>query len=382
MITAGLPSFPGRISREDALCELRRLRASGGAPRALESFPAPLAVLNAQRQVIFSNPAFQDLVGAKGAEEVCGWRPGEALGCPNARRGSCGDTEACGFCGVREAIIETQTTGRTAVRECSIAAGAAGAPRERELLVEAMPFEIDGSPYVMVSLTDISHLRHRGALERIFFHDIQNTASSFRVTLELLRREDLPGERRAILVDRLSAICDALEEEIQGQRIMVSAEHGTLRAQRVLIESRGLALQVKKQAEGLRAAEGREVRIAPFSESFSFISDDVLVKRILLNMLKNALEAAPEGAAVCIGARQGADGCVVLEVHNPGFMERPVQLQVFHRFFSTKGEGRGLGTWGMKLLAEEYLGGRVEFSTDPQRGTTLSLVLPVKPDSP
>jgi len=381
MITAGFPIFPGRVSREDALAELRRVRAAGETPRAIESFPAPLAVLNAQRQVIFSNPAFQDLAGAGGAEEVCGRGPGEALGCPNARRG-CGDAEACGLCGVREAIAETQATGQASVRECHIAAGAPGGSRERDLLVKAMPFEIGGSPYVMVSLTDISHLRHRGALERIFFHDILNTASSFRVTLELLRREDLPKERRAILLDRLSAVCDALEEEIQGQRIMVSAEHGTLRAQRVLIESRGLTLQVKKQADGLRAAEGREVRIAPFSESFSFVSDDILVKRILLNMLKNALEAAPAGAAVSIGARRGADDHAVLEVHNPGFMERPAQLQVFRRFFSTKGEGRGLGTWGMKLLAQEYLGGRVEFCTDPQRGTTFSLVLPVKPGSP
>jgi signal transduction histidine kinase len=60
-------------------------------------------------------------------------------------------------------------------------------------------------------------------------------------------------------------------------------------------------------------------------------------------------------------------------------MERQVQLQIFHRYFSTRGEGRGLGTWGMKLLAEEYLGGRVSFSTSPESGTTFSLTLPFKP---
>jgi signal transduction histidine kinase len=376
MITHGHPAVPGRVSREDALAELQRLRAAGESS-ALEAIPAALAILNARRQVIFSNPAFRELTGFTGVEELCGLRPGEALGCRNARRG-CGDTEACAFCGAREAITRTQETGETAVRECHLA-GPGDVGMRRELLVRTTSFQIDAGRYVLLSLTDISHLRRRGALERIFFHDILNTASSLRVTLELLQRGDLPEERRSVLLDRASTVCDALEEEIQGQKIMVSAENGTLRAQRTLIDSRELALQVKRQAEGLQAAEGRAVLIAPFSESFPFVSDDALVKRILLNMLKNALEAAPAGAAVSIGTQRDAEGRAVLAVHNPGSMDRAVQLQVFRRCFTTKGEGRGLGTWGMKLLAEEYLGGRVEFSTDPEAGTSFYLVLPVRP---
>ncbi len=378
MTTRDLPTG-GRASREEALSDLRRLRTSGPASQAMETVPAPLAILNAQRQVIFANAAFAELVRPTDLEAFCGLRPGEVFGCRHAADG-CGESAACGFCGARDAIVRTQETGETAVRECHN--DTAGGGPARELLVRTTPFQIEGSSYVMLSLTDISHVSRRGALERIFFHDLLNTASSFRVTLELLRRGSLPEERRAVLLDRLSASCDALEEEIQGQKIMVSAENGTLKAQRNLIETRTLVEQVKRQAEGLVAAERRAVEIAPFSEGFSLVSDDALVKRILLNMLKNALEASPAGSSVSVGARRDPAGYAVLCVHNAGFMEPAVQAQVFRRYFTTKGEGRGLGTWGMKLLAEEYLGGRVELSSEPAAGTTFSLVLPQRPGRP
>jgi hypothetical protein len=378
MTTDSSAPSPGGIDRAAAVSELRRVQAAGDIPRALDSLGGPLAILNAQRTVIFANRAFQEMAGASGVEDICGNRPGEILGCIHARNG-CGDGEGCGFCGARRAIGETQSTGRPAVSECHITVNAPGRPLAYDLQVKTTPFEIAGSTYVMVSFNDISDLKRRCALERIFFHDILNTASSFRVYLELLGRGETSPESRQGLLNRLSAVCDTLEEEIQGQKLMLSAENGTLRVQRNLIESRALAVQITRQAEGLEIARGRTVAAALFSEQCTFISDDALVKRILGNMLKNALEASPEGAVVSIGFRRHGDAEIMFSVHNPSFMDRAVQLQVFRRYFSTKGDGRGLGTWGMKLLAEEYLGGRVSFNTSVESGTTFSLLLPLKP---
>jgi len=379
-IDAALPS-PGRIRRAEALSEFRRVQAAGEVPRTLESLAAPLVVLNSRRQVIFANSAFRDFAGAADVEEMCGRRPGEILRCARSGNG-CGDGEGCGFCGARQAIGETQTTGRPATRECHITIDAPEGKPAHDLLVRTTPFEIAGSAYVMVTFSDISDLKRRTALERIFFHDILNTASSFRVYLDLLRRGGTTEDGRRNLLDRLSAVCDTLEEEIQGQKIMLSAENGTLQTQRNLIESHSLAHQLTRQVEGLEIAQGRTVVIAPFSERFSFVSDDALVKRILGNMLKNALEASPEGAVVSIGFRRAGEAGAAFSVHNPSCMDREVQLQVFRRFFSTKGADRGLGTWGMKLLAEEYLGGHVTFSSAPGEGTMFTLTLPLKPREP
>jgi signal transduction histidine kinase len=374
------PPASGGIDHLAAVSELREAERTGRIPAALAAEAAPTAILDARRQVVFANDAFRGLSGAPSVDGLYGGRPGEILGCVHAERG-CGDSEWCEFCGALQAFQEARSTGRPAVRECHIDAEAAERSALLDFSVRATPFAIADHHYVMLSFTDISHQKRRMALEKIFFHDILNTASSLRVYVDLLRRGAADDASRA-LIARLATVCDTLEEEIQGQRILVSAENGTLKPQRNLIEAREMARQLKAQAEGMEIARGRTVALAAFSEPFTLIADDSLVKRILGNMLKNALEASPEGATVTIGFRRDPEGNAAFTVHNPTSMERAVQRQVFTRYFSTKGRDRGLGTWGMRMLAEDYCHGRVGFRSSPEEGTTFTLTLPRKPPDP
>jgi signal transduction histidine kinase len=43
---------------------------------------------------------------------------------------------------------------------------------------------------------------------------------------------------------------------------------------------------------------------------------------------------------------------------------------MFQRSFSTKGAGRGLGSYSVKLLSERYLNGKVSFTSSEDEGTT------------
>ena len=370
-------AMPEKVPRAEALSQLREARRIEKGPFTLDAVSVPTAVLNEQRQVIYANRAFQEFAGAGSVEELCGDRPGEILGCIHAHAG-CGHAESCRFCGAAQAILETQRTRQAAVRECHMTVSSAGRGPAYDFLVRTTPFEIASRPFVLVSFSDISHQKRRVALERIFFHDILNTTSSFKVYLDLLKRGTSDQDSLG-LISRLRAISETLEEEILGQKVIMSAENGTLQLQRNLIDSRDLAAQLIGQLEGLEIARGRKAVIAPFSESFAFISDDSLAKRILGNMFKNALEASPEGAEVTIGFSKLPDGRARFQVHNPTFIEPSIQKQIFHRYFSTKGADRGLGTWGMRLLAEDYLGGKVSFESTKDRGTTFFLTLPLKP---
>jgi signal transduction histidine kinase len=127
-------------------------------------------------------------------------------------------------------------------------------------------------------------------------------------------------------------------------------------------------------------AGGRHVRLAELPSDVEFESDEVLVRRVLGNMVKNALEAVGRHGTVTIGCETGPGG-PVFSVNNPGVMDRETVNQIFQRSFSTKGRGRGLGTYGMKLFAERYLGGRVWFESNRERGTTFFLALPFSPNA-
>jgi len=52
---------------------------------------------------------------------------------------------------------------------------------------------------------------------------------------------------------------------------------------------------------------------------------------------------------------------------------------LFRRAFTTKGQGRGLGTYGAKLIAERHLGATLGFDSDPSTGTTFTVTLPHRP---
>jgi signal transduction histidine kinase len=369
--------FHGRSQVAEVLAQLRQARVLEVGPVTLDTLGVPTIVLNGKREVVFASVGFQELVGAKDVEELCGSRPGEIFGCANSRRG-CGESDSCRFCGAAQAIAEAQASRLPATRECHIVADAPDRAPSHDLLVRTVPFEISGTSYILLTLNDISHQKRRQALERIFFHDILNTASSFKVYLDLLRRAT-EDQGCLGIISRLAAISDTLEEEIQGQKLMLSAENGTLQAQRELLESRATVQQVVGQVEGMEVAQGRGIALQPFSESFSFIADDSLVRRVLTNMLKNALEATPEGATVTIGFGKDEKGNACFRVHNPTCIDRHVQQRIFSRYFSTKGSDRGLGTWGMRLLAQDYLGGSVTFTSTAETGTTFTFSLPLKP---
>ncbi len=67
-----------------------------------------------------------------------------------------------------------------------------------------------------------------------------------------------------------------------------------------------------------------------------------------------------------------------IEIRNPAVIPDEVKYQIFNRSFSTKGAGRGIGTYSVKLLTEHYLEGEVGFSTEPGSGTAFHVLLPTE----
>jgi sensor histidine kinase regulating citrate/malate metabolism len=69
---------------------------------------------------------------------------------------------------------------------------------------------------------------------------------------------------------------------------------------------------------------------------------------------------------------------IEFQVTNPTFIPKEIQLQIFQRSFSTKGENRGIGTYSIKLLTERYLKVRISFTSLDEKGTSFYARYPEK----
>jgi len=330
-------------------------------------------VVNESRQIVYASPRLIELFGEA---PFLGNRPGEYLRCIHAGTENCGLTRFCKFCGAAGAIINAQKTRKEVNGECIVRTNSGGMTVTHNLKVKTMPLEIKSEPYILVLLEDISSEKHRAALERVFFHDVLNTASGLKAYLGILKRQ-VSSDKNRDLVTRIDEIAEHLVDEIQSQKMLASAENGTLSPARQIIISDELVRSVINQYEHLDLTDKKTLVFAPFSESFSMVGDETILRRTLGNMVKNALEAAHSDDTVTIrcGIRSGS---AVFEVHNPGVIPEETQSKIFSRFFSTKGDGRGLGTYSMKLLAERYLGGEVSFFSTEDEGTTFTISIPLK----
>lgn len=340
-----------------------------------DSLPNALLILNKQRQIVFANESLAKIVGLDKAADALSLRAGEVLKCVHAREmegGGCGTTPSCKYCGAVKAIL-CGIEGKDDIQECRIC-------REDgsvlDLRVFVTPFETNNDKFVIFSLNDICHEKRRQALERIFFHDILNTAGSIQGLSEIV--ETSKPQELDELIDLIKGASSTLIDEIEAQKTLMAAENSSLTANYQPAES----LQVIKSAIMIyvknASFSGKQVVVSPSARNVGFPTDITLLRRVVSNLVKNALEASTSGQTVTVSCSETRDD-VVLTVHNPSHMSEAVRLQVFQRSFSTKGSGRGLGTYSIKLLTEKYLGGSVSFTTSPEEGTTFTAKYPLRP---
>ncbi|MBN2874774.1 MAG: PAS domain-containing sensor histidine kinase [Spirochaetales bacterium] len=332
----------------------------------MEDIPMLMMALNDKRQIVWMNRQARESFG----EDALGLRPGEAIGCVHSceKPGGCGTTAFCAYCGAPTAIMKA-LSGLNDSEECVIQRDKAHGSDSIDLMLWTKPITLDGETFVLMIAKDVSAQKRHEVMERVFYHDIGNTATGIRSILGLL--ESSPAEADEYL-GLLRSAADQLLEEIDSQRAIKAAEEGRLDIELSNVEVQTVIEQAIQLFE--YTLYGKDIRIIMESpaigrQDITLRSDPALLRRIVINMLKNALEAARRGEVIKTGYN-ATDSTITIWVWNAATMDHDTAMRVFQRSFSTKGRGRGLGTYGMKLLAERYMGGTVSFESTAGAGTT------------
>ncbi|WP_319559687.1 ATP-binding protein [Marispirochaeta sp.] len=339
-----------------------------------------LVILNTDLQILFANPAFLTLALAGTEEEVIGKRIGEAIDCINASAspGGCGTFEECSACMVLSSLANTDTqrhdTSATVFRKSK---------KAFHLQVTSSRVHIADKEYIIAVLRQVNQEERKTALERIFYHDILNFAGGLKGLLELLYKNYLQKQRQNDAEEsemddlwNITILTSArIVEEIQTQQDFSKAERNELALNISPIHTGSFFQELRNWFTVYELSEEGQIRQAEGFEELEFASDPVILRRVFINLIKNALEAAPRGSAVVLDSRKTSWG-VLLSVQNQGLMSKEVQRSLFRQTFSTKGTSRGFGSYSVKLLTEQYLRGSVSFVSDNEHQTVFQVRLP------
>ncbi|MFH1312129.1 MAG: ATP-binding protein [Candidatus Eisenbacteria bacterium] len=128
-----------------------------------------------------------------------------------------------------------------------------------------------------------------------------------------------------------------------------------------------------------RAAEGEIALVLGIDPEIGPVRlDPTRMKRALLNIVGNAVEATPQGGKVELSAVRVPPGEVLISIADTGKgIPEDMIDTIFEPFVSTKGsKGTGLGLPVMKKIVEEH-GGRVELESIVGQGTTFKITIPI-----
>lgn len=369
-----------KLSEEEIELQISKIKNSNFIDVFINSIYEFVMILNQRRQILFVNQRTFEVVNLNEGIEIYGFRPGEAFGCINsdvANQG-CGTKTACKYCGAVNTILKCIETEKKVEEEVRFNLRRNNYIINIDVLLEAFPIMVESEIYVMCIMKDISDKKRKEALEKIFFHDVLNKVNGLNGLIELLKMTNELNIDTDIAetIDLMKKSSNELISEIVSQRDLLLAEKNELELNIHKIETSYLLRSLIKRYQYNEVFLNKKVEVDEEFENFTFYTDNILLERVINNLVKNAFEASEEGQVVKIGCMKKGER-VLIWVNNKREMDESVKYQVFSRSFSTKGNNRGLGTYSVKLLTERYLKGVVTFESNESKGTTFYLDLPL-----
>jgi len=342
----------------------------------LHSVGGALAVLDERQRVIALNESFLRLTGAIDPTDVLGLHLGEAVSCVHAIDGpdGCGSGSYCATCGAAMATRESEARGRPVEKDCELTSERDQQEHVADLRVRAAPLHLDGKHFTVLFLRDVSSEKRRAALETVFFHDVGNIVAGLSGASELLVRGDQPDARE--LVDYIRHASSRLEREFRLQKALSSAGADTHRASRDTLPVDMLLQEIRSFFSQHPVSKDRSLHLDHVEPGLRISTDASLLVRALTNMLTNAFEATEPGGTVSLWTEED-DSAVSFHVWNEAAMNEEEVRHVFEKDYSTKEQlGRGTPAFAIRLIGEQFLGGKVAFTTSPIEGTVFTLRIP------
>jgi signal transduction histidine kinase len=186
-----------------------------------------------------------------------------------------------------------------------------------------------------------------------------------------LLREELAGQ-----TERL-ALLDRVERELKHLSGIVNDFLTYARRTRPALEPTDVGAIARDVAELLRPlATERKVALTCDAASVTARADAQQLRRAVLNLATNALQACPDDGSgkVTITVSASSGGAALAVRDNGAGMDASTRQKIFTPFYTTKQKGTGLGLAFVRDIAQDH-GATLDVQSEPGSGTTFTLTL-------
>jgi PAS domain S-box-containing protein len=224
-----------------------------------------------------------------------------------------------------------------------------------------------------------------GLLASSVAHELGNPLTIMNSTLQYIRHTMLnAGDQQLKLAARRTGIIEAVEtmmDSIKQMHELLRILSGFNGSQLPRFEPTDLRQILSQMLTFIHSeAETRGIRVHhEFDDDLPDCQVDLReVKQLFLNLLKNAMEAMPDGGELCIRVYPVVNkDAVRADISDTGTGIGEVELRsIFKPFYSTKPDGTGLGLSFCQRVMEKH-GGKISIESKLHKGSTFSVIFPV-----
>src|SRR6202050_3802085 len=203
-------------------------------------------------------------------------------------------------------------------------------------------------------------------------HEVKNPLNSMRLWLEVLKA-NMPVEPEPQQAVKM------LDSEIDRLDRAVKTFLNFTKPLEIKLEETDLRLLLDDVLEAARptiAKAGIELRVDLPAEFPHVLVDGQLIHQAVLNLLLNASDFTSPGGTISLSLRRHGDFAVIAVADSGTGISPENQKKIFQLFFTTRPGGTGIGLANTFRFVQLH-NGRIEFESEPGRGTTFRLELPL-----
>jgi PAS domain S-box-containing protein len=266
-------------------------------------------------------------------------------------------------------------------REC-VLKGPRG--EERVLQVSARMIDLEfpgrGEVWAFMDITkEVEAQRLREEVDRITRHDLKAPLQAILGAPELLAMEGELTQPQQKLVRLIEDAAADMLDMINLSLDLYKMESGRYEVRPDSVDVMRLLRRIARELGPLLQARAVELVVdvadsTPEAEPLMARGEVLLCRSLFSNLIKNAVEAAPEDSTVTVQAGRRGNN-VAVDIHNLGGVPEGIRDRFFEKYVTAgKEQGSGLGTYSALLIAQT-LGGSVALDSLPEE-TSIRVTLP------